>query len=216
MKTEISDIFDLLDKWRLLPAYQLERRADIFFAFYLKQILEAQQLDQSVLKIIPEFPIKIDIVDSNNADNRSFKTDYLVITDKDILLIELKTDNRSLTKKQVKILQKTSETSIYQLIDGIIRINKATKSKVKYQRLMEEIESIGWLKKEANQWINLAPRQNPKVLFIKPRPSKKEASNIKDPIYFDEIAAIIEKNDTELSRRFAKSLRKWKKDPNKK
>jgi len=38
-ETLIDELFDKLDEWRSLPAYQLERRADIFFAIYLKDII---------------------------------------------------------------------------------------------------------------------------------------------------------------------------------
>lgn len=37
-KTET--IFNLMDSWRRLPSYQLERRADLFFALYIPQALE--------------------------------------------------------------------------------------------------------------------------------------------------------------------------------
>jgi hypothetical protein len=36
----LNKLFDLLDDWRKLPAYQLERRADIFFAIHLETIIE--------------------------------------------------------------------------------------------------------------------------------------------------------------------------------
>lgn len=35
----INDLFDNLDTWRHLPAYQLERCADIFFSLYLPDLL---------------------------------------------------------------------------------------------------------------------------------------------------------------------------------
>lgn len=58
MKT-ITDIFDKMDRWRNLPNYQLERRADIFFAIYLKTVLEAKYSVQLKEQIIPEFPVHI-------------------------------------------------------------------------------------------------------------------------------------------------------------
>jgi hypothetical protein len=70
---KINDIFDNLDDWRHLPAYQLERRADISFS------------------ITP------------NADgNRSVKVDYLAKArgHKAVVLIELETDDRSRRSKQ--------------------------------------------------------------------------------------------------------------------
>ena len=38
----IDEVFALLDRWRHLPAYQLERRADVFFAAYLHEVVEAE------------------------------------------------------------------------------------------------------------------------------------------------------------------------------
>src|SRR5580765_1492626 len=56
MATEIR-ILDLLDSWRHLPAYQLERRADVFFAFYLPRFL-ANKFGTPVSDLlIPEFPL---------------------------------------------------------------------------------------------------------------------------------------------------------------
>jgi len=34
---QIDTLFDRMDAWRHLPNYQLERRADIFFAMYLPE-----------------------------------------------------------------------------------------------------------------------------------------------------------------------------------
>ena len=35
----LTELFDNMDSWRHLPAYQLERRADIFFSIYLSDLL---------------------------------------------------------------------------------------------------------------------------------------------------------------------------------
>ena len=35
----IKRVFKLLDDWRHLPGYQFERRADIFFALFLPEVL---------------------------------------------------------------------------------------------------------------------------------------------------------------------------------
>lgn len=36
----VEGVFNLLDCWRHLPAYQLERRADIIFALFLLEVLQ--------------------------------------------------------------------------------------------------------------------------------------------------------------------------------
>jgi hypothetical protein len=39
MSEPIQQLFENLDSWRHLPAYQLERRADVFFSVYLHPML---------------------------------------------------------------------------------------------------------------------------------------------------------------------------------
>jgi len=60
--TPLQTIFRHLDRWRHLPAYQLERRADIFFSAYLKGMLEEFTGTELDGQIIPELPIKRDII----------------------------------------------------------------------------------------------------------------------------------------------------------
>jgi hypothetical protein len=67
MENKIEKIFSNLDIWRKLPKYQLERRLDIFFTIYLKEIVEVfykEILNEKDIKlsevIIPEFPLKKD------------------------------------------------------------------------------------------------------------------------------------------------------------
>jgi hypothetical protein len=55
----ISEIFDKMDKWRNLPKYGLERRADIFFGVYLKTALETKYKTKIKEEIIPEFPVHL-------------------------------------------------------------------------------------------------------------------------------------------------------------
>jgi hypothetical protein len=59
---DIENVFDRLDAWRHLPAYQLERRADIFFSRYLIGVLSEITGDDLEEEIIPEFPIKRDLI----------------------------------------------------------------------------------------------------------------------------------------------------------
>lgn len=52
----INKLFDTLDDWRTLPAYQLERRADIFVAINLEKIIEHKFSIKIDFKT-PEFPV---------------------------------------------------------------------------------------------------------------------------------------------------------------
>jgi hypothetical protein len=60
----INTVFDNLDSWRRLPAYQLERRADAFFSAYLPEILQSR-FGSPPQTIIPEFPIHIPTIYPN-------------------------------------------------------------------------------------------------------------------------------------------------------
>src|SRR3954471_10553150 len=99
---QIDDVFDLLDDWRLLPDYQLERRADIFFALYLSEFLAAH-LDVPVRPLlIPEFPCRFGTIRDACDSNQSCKIDFVALS-KDgtrAFFIELKTDPASRNDKQ--------------------------------------------------------------------------------------------------------------------
>jgi len=100
MSTDSTDavrlLFDLLDQWRHFPAYQLERRADIFFALYLPGIVEHALGVKVDSRVIPEFPIR------KQHSRRSTKVDYLALSDdrSAAFLIELKTEMRSRNRRQ--------------------------------------------------------------------------------------------------------------------
>lgn len=87
----LDTVFRHLGHWRHLPAYQLERRADVFFSVYLKEVVE--EFTKTTLEdvMIPEFPVKHD------GTNQSDKVDYVLFTKdrKRVFFIELKTDGGS-------------------------------------------------------------------------------------------------------------------------
>ena len=55
---DINSVFKLLDEWRHLPKYQLERRADIYIALFLPVVLKDHLCLNSEPAIIPEFPMR--------------------------------------------------------------------------------------------------------------------------------------------------------------
>ena len=138
----------------------------------------------------------------------------MVISEKKVLLVELKTENSSRRIKQDKYLEKAFQANIQNLMEGLIQIFEATTSKVKYRRLMNEFEEIGWVKEENKKWKNTSQNKEIEIVYI--QPEKDDNGDNKSVISFDEVAEIIEKNKTIISSRFAESLRKWKKNSNKK
>ena len=72
-------MFANLDAWRHLPSYQLERRADVFFSLYLHEVLEAELGVELEPTLIPEFPIKRDLVLAVDPSGLSVKVDYALV-----------------------------------------------------------------------------------------------------------------------------------------
>jgi hypothetical protein len=46
-----------MDRWRHLPAYQLERRADIFFSAYLPAVVAEHVGVRVSPSVVPELPV---------------------------------------------------------------------------------------------------------------------------------------------------------------
>ena len=96
---DLISLFDLLDRWRHLPSYRLEPRADAFFALFLVDVLDRHLQSRGVRvdpRVIPEFPL------GQRGTKRSDKADYFAVSAdrKHAFLIELKTDMRSLKVDQ--------------------------------------------------------------------------------------------------------------------
>ncbi len=209
----LEKLFDLLDDWRNLPSYQLERRADIFFALHLETIME-KVLVTKIDVIIPEFPLRVgEISDKLPELNKSFKIDYLVysINSQKVFLIELKTDQRSKREKQDWYLENATKIGVSGLMDGIIKIYGSTNQKVKYNRLVKKLEEIQWIKVIDNEIVNLNCPIKPEVIYIQPI----NDSNRNDTICFDDIISALSGINDPLTKRFIKSLEKWKVDTNK-
>ena len=145
----IDGVFDLLDKWRHLPAYQLERRADIYFAMFLPDVLNAHYKPLAFREtIIPEFPLK-------KANNQSDNADFFALSEdgKCALLIELKTDMGSLRKKQDGYLRSTAGSELRTLVDDILRISRSKYAEHrKYIHLLELLSKLGLVDGTEDVW----------------------------------------------------------------
>lgn len=207
---KITELFNLLDKWRYFPAYQLERRADIFFALYLKQIFNSKY-GILIDYIIPEFPLRIgEIIDKEV--NESFKIDYLCISQvhQKVYLVELKTDSLSRRSKQDWYLGKAREINTAGMVNGLIKIYKATNQKNKYMNLLREIERVGWIIVDNQQIINTSKSYDIQIIYIQP---EKHPDDTEEVITFDDIISILKTNTDDVSSRFIQSLERWKINP---
>src|SRR5688500_7039898 len=107
-QTRIEQLFRHLDRWRHLPNYQLERRADIFFSLYLPELV-AEKVGRPICPtVVPELPILCSLIWSDRQGMKSVKADYLMIAEdrSEAYLIELKTDVNSRREVQDHYLQK--------------------------------------------------------------------------------------------------------------
>lgn len=204
---KIKELFDRLDDWRNFPDYQLERRADIFFSLYLKEVLEKHLGIELHDTIIPEFPIK------KLENNGSKKVDYVAFSkDLDrVFMIELKTDENSIKESQIEYLVEAKNRGMKELLAGVRKIGdrkdigKAVKQK--YCRLIQALGIV-----ENRYCVNLASILD--IIYIIPGSkeivSELTAKGIK-VITFNYFAKVIEeKTEDKLALRFAKSLEIWK------
>lgn len=211
-KPFIDRLFTLLDEWRVLPAYQLERRADIFFAIYLDAIIKAR-FGVDVEYIIPEFPVRVgDIADNLPELNKSFKIDYVAVCQQKrrVYFVELKTDQGSRRDKQDWYLKRAKEINITKLMDGIIKIYAATAQKRKYDNLIQIFKKLEWLSKDAGSGQNISKDYEIGVVYIQPT----NIENDENVISFTMIADYLSSHTDDLTKRFVQSLKEWVTNPN--
>lgn len=137
----IATLFDLLSQWRKLPAYQLERRADIYFALYLEQILATSHPDNQFDLVIPEFPLRLGSLRpgmEKKNENRSVKVDYACFDTENgvCVLLELKTDEGSVRDIQNSDMLLAKKARMGKLLQGLGDLRSKSTSKAKYDHLL--------------------------------------------------------------------------------
>ena len=205
----ISALFDQMDRWRHLPSYQLERRADLLFSLYLPEALESLLHPKRVRPhIIPEFPIK------QLKSSRSYKIDYLALTsDSDeAIFVELKTDKASLRAEQFEYLLNAAQAGMPRILADLDQIYAATREKPKYRVLIQALQDVGL---DMNSDGQLP--QTCRVVLIQPQAMLDESVSdmfrdkgvTLDVISFDDFHTHVAGHGDPLSLRFAQSLKKW-------
>lgn len=220
---EVEQLFNRLDAWRHLPSYQLERRADVFFSLYLPEVLREKLGIRFRSELVPEFPVLVKAIDPDEPTNKSFKIDYLAVSEdgETAVLVELKTDQASRRQGQDEYLIGAQAAGMHQLLEGVLDLFRATKSKRKYYCLLELLESVGLLRIPqelknivARASLQGATQASTKIeitsavesciaMYVQPRGS---GPNVID---FAEFSAAVARHDGPLSQRFAQSLRTW-------
>ena len=147
----LSSAFKTLDEWRHLPAYQLERRVDVFFGLLLPKIVERKfGWPRDNLTVIPEFPLHKGLVfgsrgKNGKSDNHSVNVDFAVfyngIERGRVLLVELKTDNNSIKEEQLCRMKKAQAAGMKNLVKGVVEC--ANHKPRKYAQLIWKLHEIG-------------------------------------------------------------------------
>ena len=220
----LSRVFSNLDKWRHFPNYQLERRADIFFSIYLAGLLEEFTGREMMDIIVPEFPIKRDLVSTKERSGRSIKVDYVLFSqDREIVhFVELKTDPRSRRTAQDEHLEAAKRVGFRKILRGLTAIAHKTKSYHNYYHLLYWLSQAGFLELPADMEDYLYPvvrrglrsrlnrikvaRLDPEiqVVYILPR-----AVPGLDCMDFEWIIGYLKRFDDDFARLFAASLSRW-------
>lgn len=104
-KDFLTELLGYILKNKKFPAYQAERRIDIFVNYFLNDILKLRFSNEDFTFIAPEFPLKkMDEHGKLIKENLSTKLDYLYTKLEsqrtEILFIELKTDSKYYTSEQ--------------------------------------------------------------------------------------------------------------------
>ena len=225
MNNETLRMFDTLDTWRNLPAYQLERRADIFFALFLPGVLESFLGRPIRRQIIPEFPVKRDLIWPDTPSNQSLKVDYLALSEdgESAYLVELKTDAASRRDQQDHYLHVAADLGLTKLLEGYIKNLQNTSAHQKYFHLTNALASLRLLQlpPEVQQFTYPKPKpglraqlrrittgevpQQLKVVYV--QPTGGGADGVID---FDFVATHLEAMESAFAARFALSLRRWR------
>lgn len=223
MTERVDEVFDLLDRWRHLPAYQLERRADIYFALYLREVLEAELGVELDPRLIPELPIRRDLVFPETPSKQSVKVDYAAFERGHgrVWFVELKTDAGSRRDAQDTYLERAKALGFRAIAEGLRDILQATNAPQKYFHLATAMADHGVfeLPEGLETYVHPTPRRGLtrelqkirvmsdaaiEVVYVQPH-----ADGTKGLIDFATFARHVDQHDDPLSRRFARSLREW-------
>ena len=174
--------------------------------------------------IIPELPLKRDLIWPDRPTNMSVKVDYALFS-KDLStvhLVELKTDAGSRRSEQDEYLETAKQLGFKIIVEGIRDIVLASSAHQKYHHLVSALANLGFLTlpDDLRDYLYPQPRSglttrlsaitvtdiNPTIAvhYIQPVANPGDSG-----VDFDTFARYVDRHDDELSRLFAGHLRTW-------
>jgi hypothetical protein len=128
-----------------LPA---RTRADVFFSVYLKAVFE-EEFPGIALEdeIVPELPLKRDLIWPDRATNLSVKVDYALFAgDRSrVFFVELKTDGASRRDAQDDYLEAARRIGFPRILEGLRAILLTTTAHQKYHHLAASLARLGYM-----------------------------------------------------------------------
>lgn len=221
----LDTVFRHLDQWRHLPNYQLERRADIFFSVYLKAVVEEFTCVALEDELLPELPLKRDLIWPDLPTNKSVKVDYALFA-KDrrrVFFIELKTDGASRRNVQDDYLEVARGLGFRRVVEGVRAILLSTTAHQKYHHLAASLARLGYLELPPDLHSYIYPVPKPGLLPQLERIKVTEHDPVVEVIYlqpeatdgdrcidFTRFAEHVRRRGDSFSVRFADHLLAWK------
>lgn len=143
----MSRMLSQLEDWRHFPAYQLERRVDVLFGILLPTVIGVNfRVSTEACIVIPEFPLHKGNL-KMGENNQSMNVDFAIFFEKDnrkrLCLLELKTDQKSISGKQIKTMEKARHLGAWGVLDGVLRAANASNEPRKYAHLLWALHKIG-------------------------------------------------------------------------
>jgi hypothetical protein len=220
----LAHLFANLDRWRHLPNYQLERRADIFFSVYLRELVAAHVGCALSSVIIPEMPLKRSMVVEPGPGNLSVKVDYVLFSEdrQQVFFVEFKTDQDSRRSGQDQYLTNAVRVGFREILRVLVEILGATSSRRKYYHLLHLLAQAGQIRlgeelcsrpypdsdrglKYGADCVEITASDKPiRVIYIQPK-----ASDGCECIDFGRIVAHLKPFHDPFTRLFCEYLQRW-------
>jgi hypothetical protein len=202
-----NSYFEMMRDWKKLPAYRAEPRIDSIVGFYLPEIA-TEYLNDQIVGIIPELPLRLATLDSEIKGDKSYKVDfYLLGLSGKHYLVEFKTDPTSRRDKQDDYLKKAKAIGMPDLIKGIFSITKVSTFKPKYNHLLSKLQQIG-LVDGSHQYC--CDDEEISIIYVQPYadPYKNNGDAVID---FKQIADWLERNygQSDFEKALAATLLSW-------
>lgn len=158
-------LMETIIKSKDIPKAQVERYVSPILEIFLPSALSVI-LGKNIEMITPEFPIKKD------GNNQSTNVDFLLMSEDEIIFVELKTDTTSSNDTQMQIYQnlKNSQNLGLKLFEDFEQIKSKSSKKKKYNTHQENIDC------KLKELKNL---QKLKIVYLVPK-------KLKDKSAFDE------------------------------